>query len=116
MDKQNFVEWNNTPFSTRAIEAAQDGRIKAGPLLATLDRVHAVTRGLQQICKLAAANRCQEGHWEHGGQGDDIQPPLAPDTIEGLLALGEAAARMIVDDIHDVSGWLDKYGIREEQQ
>jgi hypothetical protein len=114
--RENFAEWDNTPFSRRAIDAAEDGRIKAGALLNTLDRVYAVTRGLEQICKLAAANRVQEEHWKDREQDDDTQPPMSPNTVEGLLALGEAAAGMIVNDIHHVSDWLDKYGIREGQQ
>ncbi len=118
MDKENFVEWGNSPFSKRAIEAALRGHLNnSGPLLNSLERIHAVSRGLEQIFKIAQANRIQELAWRDKDEDDtETQPPLAGSTVEGLLALGEVVARMIAADVDDISRWADKHGVREVQE
>jgi hypothetical protein len=116
MEQQNFVEWGNSPFSDAVLSAAHEGRLNSGALLDALEKAHAVSRGLEQICKLAQANAVQEQAWQDKGEDDGVQPPIGINTIESLLALGEVAARMIVSDVERVSTWADKYGIREGQQ
>jgi hypothetical protein len=114
MDRKNFVEWGNSPFSERAFEAAREGRLNSWPLLDTLEQVHAVTRGLEQIFKIAQANGVQQLAWEDKDDEDTSeQPPLAANTVESLLALGEVVSRMLVSSIEKTSSWADKYGIRE---
>lgn len=114
MDQKNFVEWGNSPFSERAFEAAREGRLNAGGFLRTLEDIHAATRGLEQIFKIAQANGVQQQAWRDKDDDDTSeQPPLAMNTVESLLALGEVVSRMLVSSIEKTSSWADKYGIRE---
>ena len=114
MDKQNFLEWGNSPFSKRAFKAAHEERLSSAPLLATLERVHAITRGLTQICKIAQANAVQQAAWEEREEDDtEIQPPLALNTVESLLALGEVVSGMLTSEIESISAWIERHGISE---
>jgi hypothetical protein len=79
-----------------------------------LKDIHAASRGLEQICKIANANTLQEHAWRDKDEDDEsVQPPMAVNTVEALLALGEVVSRMIVSDIERVSRWLDDHGIKE---
>ncbi len=115
MDQENFVEWDQSPFSERAKKAALQGNLDCAlPLVSTLEDAKAAFRGLEQICKIANANRVQEFAWRDKDDDDEsIQPPMGINTVESLLALGEVVSRMFVSDIDRVSDWMDKHAIRE---
>lgn len=114
MDQKNFVEGGNSPFSDSAFEAARDGRLNSSGLLHTLEDVHAATRGLEQIFKIAQANGVQQQAWNDKDDDDtSAQPPMAMNTVESLLALGEVVSRMLVSSIEKTSSWIDKYGVRD---
>lgn len=115
MDKENFVEWGNSPFSERAFDAAHHGNITtAWPMLDRLEEVHAISRGLEQIFKIAQANRVQEIAWDEKDHDDEsMQPPMSVNTVESLLALGEIVARSMVREVERLSQWVDKHGIAE---
>lgn len=113
MDQQNFVECGLTLFSDRVVTAAREGHLSAGPLLGVLQDFHAVTRGLEQICKIAAANRVQELAWRDRDADNPMEPPLNVNTVESLLALGEVAAKNMHSEIDRLSDWLEENAIKE---
>jgi hypothetical protein len=114
MDHENFVEWDQSPFSKLAREAANQGRLRCSPLLDVLQDIHAASRGLEQIFKIANANRVQEMAWCDKDEDDEsLQAPMEVNTVEALLALGGVVSKIIVNDIERVSKWLDNHGVRE---
>jgi hypothetical protein len=115
MDQKNFVEWGCPQFSERAIEAARHGHLNAEPLLSLLQKTHDVSRGLEQIFKIAQNNRTRELEWEHRDPDDPMEPPIRPNTIESLLALGQVASAMLEIEVGRVSVWLEKHGIQERE-
>ena len=110
MDQKNFVEWGYPQFSDRAIEAARRGHLNAEPLLDLLQKTHDVSRALEQIFKIAQENRFREFAWD---VDDSLEPPMSPNTIESLLALGQVASAILESAVGRISTWLEKHGIRE---
>ncbi|OUL68701.1 hypothetical protein [Paraburkholderia hospita] len=115
MGQENFVEWGNQQFSDRVRNAARKGLVReTAPLLDALQEIHAASRGLEQICKIAQANRVQEESWRDKDDDDEsMQPPMSINTVEALLALGEVVSRSMVGNVERLSNWLEKYGVKE---
>jgi hypothetical protein len=113
-ERENFLECACSPFSERVARAAMVGRLRAGPLVDSLSRIQAISRGLQTIFRIAHTNAVQQSAWDDRDADDEgTQPPMAPNTIESLLVLGDAVSGMIVGDIEHISEWADKHGVME---
>lgn len=108
MSRQNFIAWEDGPFSDRVIEAAREGRL--GNTWAVLDiaaKTVAVSRGLQQICRIAKLNRLEEIAWSERDDDESADPPLPAETVESLLSLGEVAAQMLASEVERLGGRLE---------
>jgi len=115
MDKKSFVEQRNSPFSSRVLEAAHKGELHtSAPLLDSLEKIHTITRGFEQIFKIAHTNGAQWDAWEQRDESDvAMQPPMAPSTVEALLVLGETVSGMLISEINSIAAWAEKHGIRD---
>ncbi|MBN3850141.1 hypothetical protein G3N58_25455 [Paraburkholderia sp. Ac-20342] len=107
MTRENFLDDQFSIFSRDALELPRRGhRVHTDCLINQADRTMNVVRGVCAVMTITRANLVRECAMEHGS--GNLEPPLAPATVEALLCLGIEAAKMLEGCIEDLSTGLDK--------
>jgi len=115
MDKaKNFLEYSSGPFPASITKVAYQRPMNAGPMIACLERIQPIMRGLEQVFKIAANNRIQESGFDDDLLDDDEMAPLSPNTIDALLQMGCAISAMVADEITDLASWARDHALPSE--
>lgn len=109
----NFLEYKYSLFSDGAVDAADNGRLKAARLIRDLDRINDIAKGLEQVFKIARANVVQRDCFTDRVDDEAVEPPLSNYAIDCLLGLGQAISAMVVQDIEFTASWANKHGAED---